>query len=623
MNRAKRVLATILTLVMLMSLVSVAGAASGPFADVPDTHELAAKFGVLKDLNIYVGYPDGTARPDEPITRAQFAAVVVRMLGPSRVAAAKSMELFAPHFADTDASWSWAWGYVNVATALGIIHGYPDGTFRPNNNVTFAEAFKMIIHALKLEAAAVGVWPTNYLMVAYDIGLDKGLDVFANLPITRGEMALAVDNALVSKAKWNAQTKAIETGTASDSLLVKAHKWSVTKYNEYVAVPAKTVTGKYARFVAVDKYIRVDGIDYEVKWPVTTVLNKEEVADQYKDLVISRLGLEEGSVVTLTLNEEGKVTAISVTVTTYSNKEITGATITDPDVPDQGTITVGGKTLNVDANTEILLNGKAATLTQLKAALDAFKAKWATTVPGAIASVRTYGDDLQDNADAIWVSVVTESVVKGKITAKGTDNTGNFVRIDGTKYYVEEPHGGSIFNTDVGTTVTVLLGLDGKVRVNLQDPTPSTVKYFAKVLYYETYVVDSQTKFDATFELADGTKKTLAIPSGDLDPGYRATVIANIGKVVKVTQAASVSVDAVNLDAISAYPVQTKWATALTVKDGTTDVAYALAPGGTFVYCNVDAAFKTYADIKAGDTVKLVLDDNGFVAYIVRTAKAQ
>jgi len=613
MNRAKRVLATILTLVMLMSLVSVAGAASGPFADVPDTHELAAKFGVLKDLNIYVGYPDGTARPDEPITRAQFAAVVVRMLGPSRVAAAKSMELFAPHFADTDASWSWAWGYVNVATALGIIHGYPDGTFRPNNNVTFAEAFKMIIHALKLEAAAVGVWPTNYLMVAYDIGLDKGLDVFANLPITRGEMALAVDNALVSKAKWNAETKTIDTGSASDSLLVKAHKWSETKYNEYVAVPAKTVTGKYARFVAVDKYIRVDGTDYEVKWPVTTVLNKREVAGQNMQDVINRLGLQEGSVVTLTLNEEGKVKAISVTVTTYSNKEITGATIPDTDVPDEGTITVDGKTLNVDGNTEILLNGKAATLTQLKSALTTFASKWAAG--NAIASVRTYDNDLGDNKDAIWVSVVTESVVKGKVTAKGTDSTGKFVRIDGTKYYVADPDGDNIFNANnVGTTITVLLGLDGKVRVNLEDPTPSTVKYFAKVLYYETYVVDNETKFDATFELADGTKKTLAIPSGT----HRDTVIANVGKVVEVTQDASVSVAAVDLN-ITAYPVQTKWATALKVNN----VTYALAPGGTFVYCNVDAAFKTYADIKAGDTVKLVLDEDGFVGYIERTAKAQ
>ena len=155
MKGTKRVLATILTLAMMLSLVSVASAAEGPFVDVAANHEAAASFGLLKEIGVYKGYPDGTAAPDSPITRAEFAAVVCRML--NREKSATAMAAYTPTFPDANETWAWAYGYVNVASSLGIIKGYEDGTFRPQNNVTFAEAFAMLVRALKLDKAAVGV----------------------------------------------------------------------------------------------------------------------------------------------------------------------------------------------------------------------------------------------------------------------------------------------------------------------------------------------------------------------------------------------------------------------------------------------------------------------------------
>ncbi len=85
------------------------------------------------------GYEDGTFRPDKPMTRAELAACLVRITesrGTASSGAARS-------FSDVNGS-EWYAEYVSKASALGLITGYTDGTFRPNANVTRAEAVTMI-----------------------------------------------------------------------------------------------------------------------------------------------------------------------------------------------------------------------------------------------------------------------------------------------------------------------------------------------------------------------------------------------------------------------------------------------------------------------------------------------
>lgn len=83
------------------------------------------------------GYTDGSVRPNGSITRAEAAALVTRLLGIE--ANASSMK---PAFTDTPSSW-----YnkaINAAVARGIMKGYPDGRFRPNAPITRAEFTQMI-----------------------------------------------------------------------------------------------------------------------------------------------------------------------------------------------------------------------------------------------------------------------------------------------------------------------------------------------------------------------------------------------------------------------------------------------------------------------------------------------
>lgn len=86
---------------------------------------------------IYIGYPDGLMRPDQVITRAELAAVVVRTL---RTAGLKQITPDMYLMPYPDGINHWARDDIAVATALGYFVGYPDGTFRPDRPATRAEA---------------------------------------------------------------------------------------------------------------------------------------------------------------------------------------------------------------------------------------------------------------------------------------------------------------------------------------------------------------------------------------------------------------------------------------------------------------------------------------------------
>jgi len=197
-HTTKKLAVAVLTLVMVLGLAATAFAASAPrtlvFSDLSGNS--AAALNYLGSIGIYEGDagPGGPARPTDTLTRAEFCAVVVRMLDREDLAGA--LGTFQPDFVDGASIPSWAWGYVNVAYNMGIIEGYPEGTFQAGNPVTAAEALAMLTRALQNEDGVVGVWPMNYMMWAYESGLLGDLSLFANLPITRGEMAMLTVNAV-------------------------------------------------------------------------------------------------------------------------------------------------------------------------------------------------------------------------------------------------------------------------------------------------------------------------------------------------------------------------------------------------------------------------------------------
>ena len=100
------------------------------YSDVAADAWCAEAVRVMSALGIVTGYSDGTFRPNEPITRAQFAVIAMRFT-----------DVTAPvgqGFSDVPST-AWYYDEVMGAAGFGWLSGYSDGTFRPNNPITRAE----------------------------------------------------------------------------------------------------------------------------------------------------------------------------------------------------------------------------------------------------------------------------------------------------------------------------------------------------------------------------------------------------------------------------------------------------------------------------------------------------
>ena len=116
------------------------------FTDVNGSAWYANTVATLSNAGILAGYPDGSFRPNDPITRAEFAAIATRF---DDLAAADST------FTDIDGHW--AEDAINAAYGAGWVGGYPDGTFRPNNNITRAEVMSLVNRVLDREVDEDGM----------------------------------------------------------------------------------------------------------------------------------------------------------------------------------------------------------------------------------------------------------------------------------------------------------------------------------------------------------------------------------------------------------------------------------------------------------------------------------
>ena len=92
----------------------------------------------LSSMGIVKGHNDGTFAPNAPITRAEFAAIAARFDDKNTNTSSKF----------TDIASHWAKNEIGIAANKGWINGYPDGTFRPNQYITRAEAMTLVNRVL-------------------------------------------------------------------------------------------------------------------------------------------------------------------------------------------------------------------------------------------------------------------------------------------------------------------------------------------------------------------------------------------------------------------------------------------------------------------------------------------
>lgn len=172
----------------LALLLAVSTAFAASFSDI-NTYKYKSAVETLTDWNVVEGYPDGTYRPNQHMNRAEFLKILIAAEHPSRVPPS-DLRCFDDFQWDGAAPWYAA--PVCTGKSLGIVSGYPDDTFRPEQTVNLAEAIKMT--SLSLGFAPRNLvgnepWYAPYVDLAREAAaLTPLLNDPAHL-LTRGEMA--------------------------------------------------------------------------------------------------------------------------------------------------------------------------------------------------------------------------------------------------------------------------------------------------------------------------------------------------------------------------------------------------------------------------------------------------
>ncbi|MFA7657881.1 MAG: S-layer homology domain-containing protein [Candidatus Gastranaerophilaceae bacterium] len=195
------------------------------FPDVAASHWAAAQIKELSQSGVIVGYPDGTFKPDDNVTRAEFACMAIRALGQEHTTVAQPV-----NFTDINTDF-WAYDMIQRALYFELIACPPEGkAFRPDDQVSHAEAVSVTVNALTTENISaqkakevlrnytdLATTPEWYLVPAGKAEIlnmnvhipNTPLTLSANKPATRAEIAVLLKN-MMEQAKLNPNKKLAE-----------------------------------------------------------------------------------------------------------------------------------------------------------------------------------------------------------------------------------------------------------------------------------------------------------------------------------------------------------------------------------------------------------------------------
>ena len=176
---------------IVLGLMTVSNTA---FAQDYSGHQNETAIQYLYDNEIVEGYADGTFKPENNLLRAELMKILVLGAGFD-----PSAEEYKNCFPDVNEEWFAR--YICFAKEKGYVEGYPDGTFKPENNVIKVEAIKMLMEAfnVKLEYSTknsyedtfINEWYGPYIFNAKKLGLleEEGSFYYPSEKIKRGQVS--------------------------------------------------------------------------------------------------------------------------------------------------------------------------------------------------------------------------------------------------------------------------------------------------------------------------------------------------------------------------------------------------------------------------------------------------
>lgn len=313
--RLNRLISSLLAAALLAGLLFCApasAAGSAAFTDITDP-AVAEAAEMLRLLGVVNGTGGTAFNPGGTLTRAEFCKMTVEIMGRGDEEPGQRNRTIFTDVGPTH----WARGYVNLAASITIggstgedgassggtrlIMGVGDGTFRPDQVITYGEAAAILLRVLgysNADVATGGNWYDGYVTVAASAGLSDGLSLSGGSTITRGQAALLFYNLLFAKPKGSTELYMTTLGCkeADGGILLDVDATAP----DGTAGAVKTTTGTY-------KTDRAGGLD-------------EALEGMQGDLILN----EDGMLLAFQPKENVTSRAVSVSEWAYNKVRLTG-----------------------------------------------------------------------------------------------------------------------------------------------------------------------------------------------------------------------------------------------------------------------------------------------------------
>jgi hypothetical protein len=511
----RKVLSFVLVLALVLGSFSMAFADSHMFSDMSGEASSEA-VTVLKDLGVVAGYPDGTFRPDQIVTRAEMARFIVAALGLEQFAVGTISKY--PDMVQAP----WAQGVVAYGTSLGFISGYPDGTFKPNQQVSFQEAASMLVRALGYtEAFLPGGWPAEWMIKANSLGIFDDVTMASGAAgADRGAIAQMLYNSLTLEIGQVNNDNVWEAFKPEDTMMTRLGvKTTTTAALEYTADSKINIISK----VGVKGTIYWDGDDIiSVKADSTQLTGKYNAGTKKFDVGSTAYSFKTGLASTdvdfyfenAELVDEAEVSVDDSTKMVTLAVKLSGTTITEIHSLSVWTETKAAKMTSAQVkaiadNDEVLLEvlgtdveGNVDTNSFLLVGADSLS----DIAKDDVVYVYTAAD-----ADEIRMIAVGTDTVSGRVTAK--NSAGTSVTIGGKAYKIANKE---LWNVASNPTINVGdeydVWLDAYGYIYTVDGISVSLDNYGVMLAYDAGLTDLDDARLRLF-LADGTTKVFYVDS--------------------------------------------------------------------------------------------------------------
>lgn len=580
----KKVLALVLTFALVLTSFSMAFADDATKAPTPEgkagkaLSDIAASpnkeaIGVVNDLGIVVGTPEGTFLPTKEVTRAEFAVMLTKALAiPNSALEGYSQTPFKDM-----AGYEWSTGYLAFCLSKGIMVGDGYGNAMPGRTVSLNEAVTMALRAIGYvdnSSELKGAWPANYVTKAQELDLYKDVAkdmvgatrenaaqiIYNLLPIQK----VAVDTDGKTNPLWDVLPRGnnpgVETTLFSAGLNCKLEKEGVVVDSdvENASINMAKNLGKYGKVYVNKKTNKIVAFLNESDQLVGrfTAVNKFVTSDDEKEYTV-KSDVDKANKLIV---GNGKTTTTDVQIATFTggtygannaskeyvlNVDLSGKTIKEIYSAVEWDVTIGQKVKASDLasikSDKTLLNYKFGKDDNGEIAANEFELVGAATLADIKADDVVY---VYDNDKVIRKIEVSNKTVEGVVKsykAATTDSKAKFAIGDKTFKNSKEVLNNVGIDADAlvvgvdNVTDEVKAFLDARGYVFDFEKTAKARNY-AVVEKIATGGIDNQAKL----ALADGTEKVFVydatktgIVAGDVDNliGY------GLNKDGKITEA--------------------------------------------------------------------------------------